>query len=169
MADPSPVAPARGGFSRTRLNRVFVAPVVTAASALLIAGCGGGADPDAAAAAERTTAPAGPSGKAARPLTVKQLAAALGCTPKITSKAADYRQATCTTSEAEHVLLDFDTAAGQRAWLDYAEMYGGIYLVGNRWALSAKSKKYMEGLAAELGGTVEERGAYGSSPEPSGS
>jgi hypothetical protein len=102
-------------------------------------------------------------------MTVRQLAAFVGCTAKITSKAADYREATCKISGVEYVFLDFDTAAGQRAWLDYAEMYGGVYLSGNRWALSAKSKAYMETLAAKLGGTVEEQGPYGSSPSPSGS
>ncbi|WP_405725527.1 hypothetical protein OG607_21085 [Streptomyces sp. NBC_01537] len=136
----------------------LVITVLAAASALLVAGCGGSTAPDAAAA-ERTTA-------ASRALTVKQLAAAVGCTAKITSKAADYREATCKASGVEHVFLDFDTTAGQRAWLDYAEMYGGVYLVGNRWVLSAKSKQYMETLAAKLGGTVEEQGPYGSSPTP---
>ncbi|MFI8320352.1 hypothetical protein [Streptomyces sp. NPDC085529] len=100
-------------------------------------------------------------------MTVQQLASAVGCTAEITTKAADYRQATCKTEQADYVLVDFDTAEGQRAWLDYAEMYGGIYLVGDRWALSAKSKEYMESLRATLGGTVEERGAFGSSPPPS--
>jgi hypothetical protein len=133
----------------------LVITVLAAASALLVAGCGGGTE------ASVGSSPS-PSAKASRALTVKQLAAAVGCTAKITSKAADYREATCKTSGVEHVFLDFDTAAGQRAWLDYAEMYGGVYLVGNRWVLSAKSKEYMETLAAKLGGTVEEQGPYGS-------
>ncbi|MFJ3855759.1 hypothetical protein ACIPRL_05995 [Streptomyces sp. NPDC090085] len=97
-------------------------------------------------------------------MTVEQLASAVGCTAEITSQASDYRQATCRSAQADHVLLDFDTAEGQRAWLDYAQMYGGVYLVGDRWALSAKSKEYMESLRATLGGTVEERGPVGSSP-----
>jgi hypothetical protein len=100
---------------------------------------------------------------------VQQLAAAVGCKAEVTSKAADYRQAQCTTAEAKYVFLDFDTTTGQRAWLDYAQLYGGIYLVGNRWLLSAKSKEYMETLSAKLGGTVEELDAHGHSASPSGS
>jgi hypothetical protein len=141
----------------------LVITVLAAVSALLVAGCGGSPEAAAGAGPSHSASPsASPSAKASRALTVKQLAAAVGCTAKITSKAADYREATCKTSGVEHVFLDFDTAAGQRAWLDYAEMYGGVYLVGNRWVLSAKSKEYMETLAAKLGGTVEEQGPYGS-------
>jgi hypothetical protein len=141
----------------------LVITVLAAASALLVAGCGAGTEATVA------SSPSPSVSKASRALTVKQLAAAVGCTAKITSKAADYREATCKVSGVEHVFLDFDTAAGQRAWLDYAEMYGGVYLVGNRWVLSAKSKEYMQTLSAKLGGTVEEQGAYGSSPAPSSS
>jgi hypothetical protein len=53
------------------------------------------------------------------------------------------------------VFLDFQTSLGQREWLDYAEMYGGLYLVGDRWALSAKSKSFMQELSGKIGGTVE--------------
>jgi hypothetical protein len=65
------------------------------------------------------------------------------------------------------VFLDFDTAEGQREWLDYAEMYGGVYLVGDRWALAAESKSFMQELSRKFGGTVEERGPDGSAPSPS--
>jgi hypothetical protein len=58
------------------------------------------------------------------------------------------------------VFLDFDTTAGQRAWLDHAQQYGGVYLVGNRWLLSAKSAAYMETLRAKFGGSVEDLDAY---------
>ncbi|WP_327387456.1 MULTISPECIES: hypothetical protein [unclassified Streptomyces] len=63
---------------------------------------------------------------------MQQLASAVGCTAEITVRAADYRQATCMTAEADYVFVDFDTSDGQRAWLDHAKMYGGIYLVGDR-------------------------------------
>ncbi|MCX5270082.1 hypothetical protein [Streptomyces virginiae] len=141
---------------------------LSAVCALLIAGCAGDAEPDAEAAAESAAIGPSPSPSAATApsMTVQQLASAVGCTAEIQSKAADYRQATCKNEQADYVLVDFDTVEGQRAWLDYAEMYGGIYLVGDRWALSAKSKEYMESLRAKLGGTVEERGAFSSSPSP---
>jgi hypothetical protein len=158
---------ARGVVRRLSGVRAGLLLPALAASALLAAGCG---DPKAAGAARDGSAP--PAGAATprptpRAYTVNELGAAVGCTPKVTSKAADYRQAECTAAGIPYVLLDFDTAEGQRAWLDYAEMYGGIYLVGDRWALSAKSKEFMEQLSAKLGGKVEEKGMYGSSSSPS--
>jgi hypothetical protein len=86
-----------------------------------------------------------PSGIPAQFFTVPQLAATIGCEANLMGKAADYRPAKCTVDGAEFVFVDFDTAEGQRAWLDYATLYGGVYLVGDRWALSGKSKEYIAG------------------------
>jgi hypothetical protein len=143
--------------------------VVLAVAAVLLSG-GGSADPGskppAAAGHDAHTggtntgtggtssSTASAPGTTASALTVEQLAAAVGCQARIDLKAADYRQATCTAAGAQLVFIDFDTAEGQRAWLDYAQLYGGVYLVGNRWALSGKSKEYLESLRAKLGGTV---------------
>lgn len=43
-------------------------------------------------------------------------------------------------------------------------MYGGVYLVGNRWVLSAEPRSAMEAAREKLGGTIEETGAYDASP-----
>lgn len=134
----------------------------------LASGCGTGhgSDPPAVAdhhAGHSSTTSSSTSSQPAQVFTVEQLAATVGCQAKIDLKAADYRQATCTAAGSQIVFLDFDTAEGQRAWLDYAEMYGGVYLVGNRWALSGKSKEYMETLRTTLGGTIEDSGAHGGS------
>ena len=43
-------------------------------------------------------------------------------------------------------------------------MYGGVYLAGNRWVLSASPRSAMEAARDKLGGTIEEAGAYGASP-----
>ncbi|MEV7169217.1 hypothetical protein AB0O18_05945 [Streptomyces sp. NPDC093224] len=154
---PVPARNARNARTWRRRGPVRWAPA--AVCALLVSGCSGGAESAA-------TAVVSPSPATVPSMTVEQLASAVGCTAEITSQASDYRQATCRSAQADHVLLDFDTAEGQRAWLDYAQMYGGVYLVGDRWALSAKSKEYMESLRATLGGTVEERGPVGSSRAP---
>jgi hypothetical protein len=90
-----------------------------------------------------------------RTYTVEQLADAIGCRAEITLKAMDYRKGECTSNGIPYVFLDFQTSLGQREWLDYAEMYGGLYLVGDRWALSAKSKSFMQELSGKIGGTVE--------------
>ncbi|PWK65077.1 hypothetical protein BCL76_11364 [Streptomyces sp. CG 926] len=159
--------PALARRSGGPLVRALTSTALTVSCALLIGGCAGGSAPDAASSVGGAEADTSPSAATAPPRTVQQLAATVGCTAELTTNAADYRQATCKTGEADYVLLDFDTAEGQRAWLDYAQMYGGVYLVGDRWALSAKSKEYMESLRATIGGTVEEKSSYGAAPTPS--
>ncbi len=89
--------------------------------------------------------------------TVRQLAAAVGCTAKMQDQAADFRQAACVKGKDDFVFLDFDTAEGQKAWLEYAVTFGGVDLVGDRWVMSGKSKEYMETLRGTLGGTIQER------------
>jgi hypothetical protein len=156
-------AASRPGRRRRPLLPAFGLPALAAASALLLTGCGSGG-PD--------TAPAGATsspGATARPMTIEQLAEKVGCAAKITLKAKDYRQAACETSKGQVTFLDFQTAKGQSAWLDYAEMYGGIYLSGNRWVVTASTMPYLESLRGELGGKIEEQGGYGSSPSPSAS
>jgi hypothetical protein len=143
--------------------RTLTLPALVAA-AVLLAGCSGGGAAstasDAHAGHTMTSSQPSTSSKPAQVMTVQQLAATLGCQATV-SKAADYRQARCTAAGTDFVLLDFDTAEGQRAWLDLAVAYGGVYLVGNRWALSGKSKEYLETLRNTLGGTIEENRSHG--------
>jgi pimeloyl-ACP methyl ester carboxylesterase len=95
--------------------------------------------------------------------TVEQLASAAGCTPKITMQVRDYRQGQCKKPEGLIVFLSFSTDEGKRKWLDYAQMFGGIYLVGNRWVLSSKPRDAMDALKDKLGGNIEEMPSMGSS------
>ncbi|MFI7499032.1 hypothetical protein ACIBVL_11065 [Streptomyces sp. NPDC049687] len=148
------------------VRRLLGAPVCVAAAALLLAGCGGGGDDAKPTAATKSAAPS------ARPMTLEALGKAVGCetAPKEAGKTLDYRQGLCDSADAEYVLVTFDTTEGQRAWLDTAQMYGGVYLVGNRWVLSADPRSAMEKARTELGGTIEEsaqNGLNGASPEAS--
>jgi hypothetical protein len=126
---------------------------LAAAAALLAGGCG--------EASPHTGHAAPPPGevKPAQVLTVEQLAASLSCDPDITLAVADYRRATCDARGAKFQILDFTTTKGQRDWLEGAEMYGGIFLVGDRWVLGCDSKEHLRSLQATLGGTVEDTGA----------
>lgn len=90
-------------------------------------------------------------------LTVTDMAAFVGCVPQPVGKTSDFRQANCDAPKEKLVLLDFDTTEGMRAWLDTATLYGGIYLVGDKWVLSAESVEYMETLRTEFGGKIEGR------------
>ncbi|WP_030678629.1 hypothetical protein [Streptomyces cellulosae] len=139
------------------LRRLLSAPALMTAAALLLAGCSGAATEERADRKE--TAPS------AKPMTLEQLAAAVHCgKPKVPGKTLDYRQGVCKAGTAEYVLLTFDTARGQREWLDVSQMYGGVYLVGNRWVLSATPRSAMEAARAKLGGTIEEGLSSGASP-----
>jgi hypothetical protein len=138
--------------------------VMTTVAALLAGGCGASPGTDAPAAGGH---PGTAGGAPAYAFTVEQLATVLGCQANITLRAADYRQASCTAAGTRFVLLDFTTAKGQRDWLEEAESYGGVYLVGDRWALSGQSNDHMEHLRTMLGGNLE--GAEGTSAHHSGS
>jgi hypothetical protein len=147
--------------SVVRLLRNTLTSVLSTAAVITAAGCG------AAAPAEdprpRPTSEAPPtSGSTAAPgagqsqrLTVDQMAASVGCVPEPMVKAADFRQVRCDAPDGKLVLLDFDTAEGQRAWLETAQLYGGVYLVGDRWLLSADTVEYMETLRGQFGGSIE--------------
>ncbi|MBL1112068.1 hypothetical protein JK364_06545 [Streptomyces sp. 110] len=161
---PHPVRTA--GRAPRRHGPRAVAAVAAVGALLAIAGCGGG-DGKADAKAEtggnggnaaRPSASASPTPKAAR---VEQLASAAGCEPEFTTKVDDYRQAVCKNSKGKFLFLDFVTAKNQRDWLETAQMYGGVYLVGNRWVLSSSPRKNMEEFRERFGGTIEEGTSYG--------
>ncbi|KUO08035.1 hypothetical protein AQJ58_32255 [Streptomyces sp. DSM 15324] len=133
-------------------------------AALLLAGCGGGSGDGG----EERTAASKSAAPTARPMTLEAMGKAVGCTtaPQEAGKTLDFRQGVCKSAHAQFVLLTFDTAEGQRDWLDTAMIYGGVYLVGDRWVLSADPRSEMEKLRGELGGKIEES-PYGASPAAS--
>ncbi|MDH6629673.1 hypothetical protein M2271_007511 [Streptomyces sp. LBL] len=139
------------------LRRLLSGPALMTAAALLLAGCAGASTEERVD--HKQTVPS------AKPMTLEKLAAAVDCgKPKVPGKTLDYRQGMCKSGSAEYVLLTFDTAKGQREWLDVAQMYGGVYLVGSRWVLSATPRSAMEAARAKLGGTIEEGRSSGASP-----
>ena len=85
-------------------------------------------------------------------LSIEQLAAKAGCTPKIQTNAAELRQGYCTTSSGRYFLTTFATAQGQQQWLEQAKDYGAV-LIGNRWAIGA-APKVLEQLRGKLGGEI---------------
>ncbi|MBL1098835.1 hypothetical protein [Streptomyces coffeae] len=140
-------------------------PVVAAVCGLLtVAGCGGdGGAGDATAetgrrGADRPSAGARPT---PRPATVEQLASAVDCKPKFTVDVDDYRQAVCKNSRGTFLLLDFVKAKGQRDWLETAQMYGGVYLIGDRWVVSSSPRKNMTEVREQFGGTIEDTTSHG--------
>jgi hypothetical protein len=121
----------------------LVLPLAAVTVALpLAAGCG-------------TDAAAGPP-EQPRPATVEQIAAKLGCTPQERGKLKDYRQASCRAKTGNYQINTFNTAEGQREWLDHATLYGGVYLVGTRWIVAADSPQSLAPLREQLGGRIED-------------
>ncbi|MFE3600199.1 hypothetical protein [Streptomyces sp. NPDC059142] len=153
-----------------------------AAGVLLLAGCGGGdTGRDQADGKDRATeqggdraseqdgnraAPERPAASAApspRPATVEQLAAAVGCEARIRMTVEDYRQGVCKKGDTAYTLISFTTDKGKREWVDYAQMYGGAYLIGTRWVIGTNEKRHVESARSRLGGSVEEGEGYASS------
>lgn len=126
---------------------------------VLVTGCGTPDEPAAArstATPTRTSSTSPPPSVPVKPYTVEELAAAVGCVPEFQGKLKDYRKAVCHNGTEDFILLDFQTEEGKRAWLETAQLYGGVYLVGERWLLSSRTRETMDRLATTLGGAVEE-------------
>jgi hypothetical protein len=126
--------------------------------ALAVAGCGVPAQ-----TAPVTTTKSWPDPKPTKPYTVEQLAETVGCTPAFQGKAADFRQASCKVGKTDYMLLDFVTDKNQKDWYEYAIIYGGSYLVGERWIVTSSSEDAMVKLQGRLGGSIEQDESMGAS------
>ncbi|MEV8533762.1 hypothetical protein [Streptomyces sp. NPDC051211] len=113
--------------------------------------------------------PAGPVGPApaARPGPLQEIAEAIGCTPAVSVDAEELRQGECATGQgASYRMLTFARPEGRQAWLTEAREYGGTYLVGERWVVTAHPESALPSLRDRLGGTLESGTAHGSASPP---
>lgn len=152
-------------------RRRWAVPALALAAALAVGACGpgGGASGGHGGNGHDDKVPVSvlPS-KPSKPMSVQQIAKALGCVPQIPSgKFRDYRQATCEFGGAKYILLDFDTDEGTREWTDGSKSYGGYYLVGTRWVVSGNSLQEISPLQETLGGKIEEGENHGPPPPSS--
>ncbi|MER6010544.1 hypothetical protein [Streptomyces bluensis] len=141
----------------TRQRRVRGAAAVVGLVVLpLAAGCGGGGD-----AEPKGKAPM-PSDAAAvavvAPAKVEVIADLTGCKVKIRTEADELREGVCHTPEGDYLITTFPEEKYKLTWLESASIYGGKYLVGPRWAVSAKPKT-LEPLRKKIGGTIQDLGA----------
>jgi hypothetical protein len=140
-----------------RLLRAAV-PVVSLALLPLVAACGG-SESDASADMKPSEMSAAPAAGVEAPAKVEVIASLTGCKPKIRIEADELRQGVCHTKEVDYLITTFPEEKYTRAWLDSAAVYGGKYLVGERWIVSAKPEM-LEGFRDKIGGTVRQlRGA----------
>ncbi|MEU1385181.1 MULTISPECIES: hypothetical protein [unclassified Nonomuraea] len=119
---------------------------VLALLAGLVAACSAGGGSGGPAAAGQN-AP-----RAAAPQTVEQLAAKVGCKPRMQVDAAEIRTGYCRTADGQFFVTTFASQSGKDAWMDAAPEYNP-HLVGNLWTVLS-SRKVLELLKERLGGDL---------------
>ncbi|MGW0835060.1 hypothetical protein [Streptomyces prunicolor] len=123
----------------------------------LAVACGGGEDGAEQQKRKSATAAvtAAPEAGVVAPAKVEVIAGLTGCTADIRLEAEELREGLCRTKQGEYRITTFPEERFKVTWLDTAAMYGGKYLVGTRWVVSA-TPELLEGFRSRLGGTVQE-------------
>lgn len=137
-------------------GRVLVAIILCG---IALAGCSSSdADPKTAAS---------PSPSESPPVTgsVEQVAARLDCKPVIRTDADELRQGVCGTGDSEFSVTTFPAEKFKFTWLDAAAGWGGWYVVGPRWAVSASTKDQATARQKKLGGSLVDGSVI---PKPQG-
>lgn len=111
------------------------------------------------------TVTAAPAAGVVAPAKVEVIAGLTGCTAKIRIDADELRQGVCHTQEADYLITTFPEERYKESWLEAAAIYGGQYLVGSRWVVSAQPKM-LSGFRPALGGTIRQLGGAGPSAAP---
>lgn len=130
----------------------------------LAVACGGGED-GGAAERKRASVTAAPEAGVVAPAKVEVIAGLTGCTAEIRIDAEELREGVCRTKRGEYRITTFPEDRFQVIWLDSAAVYGGKYLVGTRWVVSARPE-LLDGFRSRLGGTVRELRGIGPTPAP---
>ncbi|WP_406349729.1 hypothetical protein [Streptomyces sp. NBC_01597] len=171
----SPQQPSRGRTVRIPPTTRLVRGATMAGSLALLplaAACTAGEDDDAARSKPTRTAEtavtAAPEAGVVASAKVEVIAGLTGCKARIRVEAAELRQGVCHTKTSDYLITTFPEARFQQVWLESAAMYGGKYLVGSRWVVSAEPKT-LETFRLRLGGTIEQLGGGGPTAVPSAS
>ncbi|WP_443050394.1 hypothetical protein [Streptomyces sp. NBC_00286] len=155
----------RGRTGRTLPTARLIRGAALAVSLALLplaTACSGGED-GAAVDRKPSTSPVA----AVAPAKVEVIANLTGCKPKIRIEADQLRQGLCHTKKVDYLITTFPEEKYKQTWLDSAAIYGGKYLVGTRWILSAKEPEMLEQFRTKLGGTIQQLQGIGPTPAPS--
>ncbi|KUO16282.1 hypothetical protein AQJ91_37070 [Streptomyces dysideae] len=136
------------------------------ALAPLATACSGGAG-DAAVNSDPSKISAAPAAGVVAPAKVEVIASLTGCKAKTRIEADELRQGLCHTPKVDYLITTFPEEQYKQTWLDSAAMYGGKYLVGSRWIVSAKEPEMLEEFQTKLGGTIQQLRGMGPAPAPS--
>jgi hypothetical protein len=136
---------------------------------LLATACSGDDDGDAAESkqAKKAAMSAAPAAGVVAPAKVEVIANLTGCKPKIRIEADELRQGLCHTKKVDYLITTFPEEKYKQTWLDSAAIYGGKYLVGSRWIVSAKEPEMLEQFRAKLGGNIQQLRGIGPTPSAS--
>lgn len=156
-----PARSTRRSPSRVRRPRALAAAGVLVALPLLTA-CGGDGDKDAGGRAAPSVT-AAPAAGVVAPAKVEVIAGLTGCKAEIRIDADELRQGLCRTKKADYLITTFPEEKLKETWLESARVYGGKYLVGTRWVVSAKPA-LLESFRTKLGGTIRELRGIGPKP-----
>ncbi|WP_411104589.1 hypothetical protein [Streptomyces sp. cmx-4-9] len=107
---------------------------------------------------------AGPRPADSAPASIEQIAAAIGCTAEVSVQAEELSQGGCGSGPDAYRMATFAADRGLREWLAEAQDYGGTYLVGNRWVVTAPSEEALTTLRGRLGGHLETGADHGGHP-----
>ncbi|MEU9251998.1 hypothetical protein AB0D66_09180 [Streptomyces sp. NPDC048270] len=92
---------------------------------------------------------------------IEEIASAVGCTAQVDVQADELREGGCQTGEGAFRMVTFAADEGQRSWLAEARMYGGTYLVGSGWVVTAPSAQALTDLRGRIGGALESGTPHG--------
>lgn len=146
---------------RIRRPRHALAALAAVCATLLSAGCSGAsaAHPAAGHGSAHPAAKAGSASGAPSPgtpsTTIEEIAAAIGCAAEVSVQAEELRQGGCESTQGPFRIATFAAEQGMRSWLTEAQAYGGLYLVGDRWVVTAQSAEALGGLRGRIGGSLE--------------
>ncbi|MFE5186444.1 hypothetical protein [Streptomyces sp. NPDC056628] len=152
----------RGGAGRRRAAGPVAIAGGPAPLLLAIACAGGDAGPATASSGPPKVSATG-AGVVA-PAEVGVIAGLTGCEERIRTEADELREGVCRTKRGDYLVTTFPEERLKRDRLDAAAVYGGTYLVGTRWVVSAEPA-VLERLRPRLGGGIERlRGVGPSAP-----
>lgn len=134
-----------------------VAGVVGLAVLPLVAGCGGGGGEAETGGKSSKSSSDVSNAAVVAPAKVEVIASLTGCEAEIRVEAEQLREGVCRTKQGDYLITTFPEEKYKLTWLDSASVYGGKYLVGPRWAISAEPK-LLGPLRKKVGGTIEDLG-----------
>ncbi|MFD7785826.1 hypothetical protein ACFV4Q_22440 [Streptomyces nojiriensis] len=144
-----------------RIRPSLPAVAAVCLTALLCGGCSSKAAAQHTSAAAPSPSATAATAAAAPGTSLEQIATAIGCSAEVNVEVEELRQGGCQAGQAVYRMVTFTTEQGLRAWLTEARMYGGVYLVGDRWVVTTPSEESLTALRGRLGGSLETGDTHG--------